>query len=132
MIFLLKDETVNYIGDHNKIEMKSTAQDSSAQNLKPKIHPNLVIRTITNPYFCDKSPIRMTPTSCHTPSYCQCDAVCHECSYSDGCTSDCFESESDDEFSSQGKVNSPYRKNVSKVSALIGPTLFQLGAIKQR
>ena len=58
--------------------------------------------------------------------------VCHECCFSDDCNSDCFESESDAELSSQCKINSPSRKHASKISTLRRSSLFQLNNIKKR
>ena len=107
-------------------------QDSPNQNLKTNTLPSSVIRTITNPNFCDKSSIQITPTTCRTPSYCQCDDACHECCFSDDCNSDCFQSESDGELSSQCKINSPTRKHASKISTIRRSSLFQLNNIKKR
>ena len=108
-------------------------QDSPSQNLKTKTLPSSVIRTITNPNFCDKSSIQITPTPCHTPSYCQCtDDACHECCFSDDCNSDCFESESDAELSSQCKINSTPIKHASKISTIRRSSLFQLNNIRKR
>ena len=106
--------------------------DSLTQHLRTKALPSSVIRTITNPNFCDRSSIQITPTACHTPSYCQCDDVCHECCFSDDCNSDCFESESDAELSSQCKINSPSRKHASKISTIRRSSLFQINNIKKR
>ena len=60
---------------------------------------------MTNPTFCDKSSIGMTPTSFNT-SYCQCDAVCRECCCCEDCYIDCFDSESEIDSLSQARAAS--------------------------
>merc|ERR1712241_2802 len=70
----MKDDVITY-KSNGKDDLTNTISNnplSSSQNFKSRDHSNLVFRAMTNPTFCDKSSIGMTPTSFNT-SYCQCD-----------------------------------------------------------
>ena len=74
--------------------------NNATQCLATLKNPSSVTNVPTNPSFCDKTLVQVTPNCCYSAEY-QCDATCRECCCSEGSYSDSIGSISDFDTSSQ-------------------------------